>query len=103
MPVRLRRSPRHASPNLRTLRYGVEKETECGFANIGDNTTTPESNVQTTAYRQTTVCFNLALNPNSAECTRIHTTLRPIFSLFRKKSGWVRMSKCAARPHKEGL
>jgi hypothetical protein len=73
MPVRLRRSPRHASPNLRTLPHGVEKETECGVANIGDNTTTPKSNVQTTAYRQTTVCLNLALNPNSAECTLNHT------------------------------
>jgi hypothetical protein len=72
MPVRLRRRPRDASPNLRTLRHGVEKETECGVTNIGDNTTTPESNVQTTAYRQTTVCFNLALNPNSAECTLNH-------------------------------
>jgi hypothetical protein len=49
MPVRLRCLPGDASPSQCTLRHELEKETSSGIANIGDNTTAPKSNVQTTA------------------------------------------------------
>jgi hypothetical protein len=76
MPARLRRHGHNTSPNRRTLCHGVVKETKCGATNIAPKQTKQKTNVQTRTYRQTPVCFNLALNPNSTEATPTHAKIR---------------------------
>jgi len=57
--LRARRVIARAKP--RASHSSVEKEADFGFANIARQSEMPKTNVQTRTYRQTPVCFNLAV------------------------------------------
>jgi hypothetical protein len=68
----LRRLRPNASPNPRTSCHVVEKERQCDNTHIAQNRGWQKYNVQTRPYRQTKVCFNLALPINVVKPAKIH-------------------------------
>jgi hypothetical protein len=73
---RLRQLRSNASPNRRTSCHVVEKERRCDKTHIAQNRGWQKNNVQTRPYRQTKVCFNLAILINVAELAQIHAKSR---------------------------